>query len=304
MTTPDLDLLIDQAVTGAQISAGQHPTGELPSSLFAGANIQERSAKAPEWTRAEEEYLVEHYVTMTDAEIGAVLGRSAIGVHIHREREMNLTGPSKAPGVITVNRAAKMLGLSSCHALAYWFDVGLLPGYILPGGNMCRLIRMEEFKRWVCNPANWIYIDIEKIRDERLYRMAHKRLERWGDAWWTTPQVAHYLGVRVADAAGYLKRGRLKGVQAEYSIGGRELDRHWRYWFILRSDALAFTVPTRRNRSQITPAGEAWILRARDELHLSFVQIAHSMNPRRLRPGRRMITDGMVWQRYKVLKGK
>jgi hypothetical protein len=143
MTTDNLDLLIQAAVDGAQISTGRQPSGSLPSALFAGANVQEKTAKMPVWTRLEEEYIREHYTIMSDAEIGAAIGRSANAIHIHREREMNLPSPSKAPGILTVNRAAKMLGMASCHALEYWFDIGLVPGYTLPGGNT-----WQSWRRW------------------------------------------------------------------------------------------------------------------------------------------------------------
>jgi hypothetical protein len=302
MTTDNLDLLIQAAVDGAQIATGRQPSGSLPSALFAGAEVQEKRAKGPVWTRAEEEYIIGHYTILSDAEIGAALGRSAVAVHVHREREMNLPGASKAPGILTVNRAAKMLGMASCHALEYWFDVGLVPGYTLPGGNMCRLIRLEEFTRWVCNPDNWIYIDIDKIKDPRLYRLAHKRLERWGDAWWGNAQVAAFHGRNARDVQSWIRHGHLRGMQPRYSIGGRDLDRYWKLWRVLRSDAIAFVPPTRSSRSQFTPAGDEWILRARDELGLGWRTIACSMNPKRIRPGRHLITDGQVWAHYKQMK--
>ena len=300
MTTPDLDLLIRQAVTGAQIETGRRPTGDLPVALFAGAHVQERSTRGPAWTQDEEEYIIKHYTTMSDEEIGTALGRTHYAVHVHREREMYLPAPSKAPGITTVNRAAKMLGMSTCHALEYWFRVGLVPGYKLPGGNMCQLIRMDEFTRWVCSPANWIYINIDKIKDKRLYRMTHKRRELWGNDWWTTTQVAEYHGLKDSKVIFmHIKHGYLKAVQPEYSIGGRELNRTWKPWRVLRSDAIALKIHTLHNSSQFTPAGEAWILRARNELKFSWVRIARSMNPRHPRPGRRIVTDGAVWQRHK-----
>ena len=302
MTTDNLDLLIQAAVDGAQLATGRKPSGSLPSALFSGAEVQEKAARMPAWTLGEEEYIREHYTVMSDAEIGAVLGRSAVAVHVHREREMNLPGASKAPGILTVNRAATMLGMSSCHALEYWFDAGLVPGYTLPGGNMCRLIRIEDFTRWVCNPDNWIYIDIDKITDPRLYRLARKRLERWGDAWWGNAQVAAFHGRDARDVQSWIRHGYLRGVQPEYSIGGRHADRYWKLWRVLRSDAIALVPPTRSSRSQFTPAGDAWILHAHDELGMGWRDIARSMNPRRPRPGRMLATDGSVNAHYLKLK--
>lgn len=54
--------------------------------------------------------------------------------------------------------------------------------------------------------------------------------------------------------------------------------------------------------SQFTPAGDAWILRAHDELGLGWRAIAASMNPRRPRPGRMLATDGAVNAHYLKLK--
>jgi hypothetical protein len=304
MTTDNLDLLIQAAVDGAQIATGRKSSGSLPSALFAGADIQEKTARMPAWTLEEEEYIREHYTVLSDAEIGSALGRSGVAVHVHREREMNLPGASKAPGILTVNRAAKMLGMASCHALEYWFDAGLVPGYKLPGGNMCRLIRIDDFTRWVCNPDNWIYIDIDKITDPRLYRLAHKRLERWGNAWWGNAQVAAFHGRDARDVQSWIRNGHLRGMQTGLSISGRHMDRYWMLWRVLRSDAIAFIPPTRSSRSQFTPAGDKWILRAHDELGLGWRAIAASMNPRCPRPGRMLATDDAIQVHYKLMKAR
>lgn len=300
MIAANLDLLIQSAVAGAQVQAGQRPTGDLPAALFAGAQVRERGVKMPDWTHAEEEYIVEHYTSLSDAEIGAVLGRSAIAIHLHREREMNLPGPSKAPGILTVNRAARMLGMASCHALGYWFEIGLVPGYRLPGGNMCRLIRVDEFTRWVCNPTNWIYIDIDKIANERLRRMAFERRRRWNDDWWTTSQVAGYHGVTIQDVKRYIQLGYIHGVQPAFSLGGRELDRTWKPWRILRSEAtrpgLHFwtRAEIRSGRRCWSEAADAWILKARDRRGLKFTAIGRTMKR----------DSSLVGLRYRALKEK
>jgi hypothetical protein len=298
MTAPNLDLLIQIAVTGAQIATGRHATGNLPEALFAGTQVQDRTAKQPNWTAAEEKFIVENYVILSDMEIGAILGRSATAIHVHREREMNLPGPSKAHGILTINRAAKMLGLNSCHALAYWFDAGLLPGYKLPGGSMCRLIQVADFIRWVCTPANWIYIDIDKITDVKLKRMAFKRRERWNDDWWSTVQVAQYHGVSTQDVKRYIKLGYIQAIQPEYSIGGRELNRNWKPWRVLRSEAthpgLHFwtRAEIRTGRRIWSAAADAWILKARDELGLKFTTIGRTMKR----------SDELIGLRYYALK--
>ena len=298
MTTDNLDLLIQAAVDGAQLATGRKPSGSLPSALFSGAEVQEKAARMPAWTLGEEEYIREHYTVMSDAEIGAVLGRSAVAVHVHREREMNLPGASKAPGILTVNRAANMLGMSSCHALKYWFDAGLVPGYTLPGGNMCRLIRLEDFTRWVCTPDNWIYFDIDKITDPRLRRMAFLRREHWGDDWWTTVEVARYHHTSTDEVKRFIKLGYIRGVQPGYSIGGRHLDRHWKSWRVLRSEAtrpgLRFwtLAELRTGRRQWSAEADAWILRARDELRMNFPAIARTMKR----------SEDLIGIRYHALK--
>ncbi len=304
MSSENLDLLVSQAITAAEIAGNRKPSGNLPGSLFSGVRVQERQAKSPDWTAEEERFIVEHLAAMSDAEIGVALGRTPVAIRVHREREMNLPSRSKSPGIFTLNKASKMLGLSSCHALSFWLESGIFPGYRLPGGGMARLVTLEDLTRWVCTPANWVYLDIDQIRDERLYRMAHKRLSLWGDEWWSNVQVAEYHGIDTREVQRHIKNGYLKAVQPPCSIGGRAPDRAWKLWRVLRSDAIALTVRTRANRSQFTPAGEAWILRAHDELDMSFGSIARTMNPAHPRPGRKLATEGAVYGRYWKLKGQ
>jgi len=230
------------------------------------------------WTKEEEQFLAEHIGRMTDAEIGEKIDRTENAVKVHRVREMGIKGPSKAAGLVTAHQASKLLGLLERRKPAYWVDRGLLRGWLMPARRKIRLIDRSDLERFVVNPMNWIYFDIDQVRDARLLRLISLRKERWGDEWWTTPQVAAHHGVHTKDVTRVIKHGKLPAVQTELSLGARSENRRWSYWFVLRSDAIAFNFITRSNpKRRFSTAAEAWILKARDELGWNFPRISRGM---------------------------
>lgn len=234
------------------------------------------------WTEDEDQFLRDHMATMTDAEIGEQLARSEIAVHIRWTRELHLPSRSKHPDVITVQQAANILGVDS-HKTAGWIDMGLIPGRLMPGERKMRLIRRIDFRRWVLNPMNWPYFHIDRVRDPELKRMIKKRAKRWGDEWWSTRQVADYHSVDPKDVERYIKRGWLCSFHLPVSLGGRYWNRTWSNHFVRKSDALQVKFYKMGRgvfdsyRCQFTPAADAWLLKARDELGMTFVHIGRTM---------------------------
>ncbi len=250
----------------------------IDSVLMRSALLSPSLAARP-WTADEDDFLRGQLGWLTDVEIGIALGRSETAVHLRWDRELGLPGPSKAPDVVTAHQAARMLGVDG-HATCGWVDAGLLPGRLMAGGRKIRLIERETLRRWAANPQHWIYFDPQAVRDPGLRRLLALRQARWGNAWWTTRQVANHHGVDPEDVLRYIQTGRLRAVQPEYSIGGRDLGNGWAYWFVLRSDAtnpeLVFWTHA-RPKPLLTPCAAAWILRARDELRLPFAAIGRTM---------------------------
>ena len=207
--------------------------------IYAVAGVEQVRMKARKWSQEEDTFLRENLGRMTDAQIGQALGRSAIGVHLRWFRDLQLSSPSKATGVITANQAAKMLGVDG-HKIAHWMDAGFIPGRLMAGGRKIRLIEREAFQAWCMDTDHWMYFDIRRVTDADLKKMLREKARRWGDEWWPTPRVAKYHGMSSRDVLGYVTRGRLKATQIRYSYGGRHLNRKWSYWFVLKSEATRF----------------------------------------------------------------
>lgn len=233
--------------------------------------------KSPQWTPAEDRFVRENLGYMTDAEMAQQLGRSETAVHLRWDRDLELPGPSKAPDVYTAHHAAWLLGIDG-HKTASWVDWGLIPGRIMAGGRRIRLIDRTAFRRWVLNPVNWVWFDPQKVVDPELKRMLAKRAKRWGDAWWTTRRAADYHGTTTADIKRYIQRGELPSFRLPYSLGGRHENRYWSNHFVKKSDVLKLKIYSRQHmRSQWTPAADAWILKAFEQLGLTHTQIGRTM---------------------------
>lgn len=214
------------------------------------------------WTAAEDQYVRDHLGWLTDAEMAEALGRTPVAVHLRWNLDLKLCGPSKAPEVITANRAAEALGIDA-HKVAHWVDVGLIRGRFMAGGRNIRLIQRETFRRWALNPENWVYFDHRLVMDPELRRMMAKRARRWGDEWWTTRQVAEHHGVEVGDVKRYIQMGRIHSVRLPVSLGGRHAERKWSNHFVLKSEAVQVKFYHHGDdKSSLTPGGKAWIKKA------------------------------------------
>jgi len=216
------------------------------------------------WTREENQFLADNLGWLTDEEMAEQLARTPTAVHLHWKRDLHLTGPSKAPDVITAHKAAEALGIDE-HKVAHWVDAGLIAGRIMAGGRKIRLIQRETFRRWALNPMNWVYFDIRQVQDVELKRLMLKRAARWGDEWWTTRQVADHHGVNTQDVKRYIHLGRIHSFRLPVSLGGRHAVRAWSNHFVLRSEATRADLHFVRrgdDMSTLTPRGRAWLEKA------------------------------------------
>lgn len=231
------------------------------------------------WSADEIKFLHENHGKMDDEQIGQALGRSSVGVKVFRVRQ-GLPVVSKAEeDWLIANRVAEILNLDQ-HKIVFWCRGGLLKAWKKthePSGREYFLVSRAVLTAWVVNPLHWVYFDWQQIRDSRLRRLCELRSARWDDEWWTTNQVAELHGVENKDVVRLIRHGKIPGYCPAYSLGGRDLGNKWRYWFVKKSDALAARFPRYGDARKYTPAAEAWILRARDDLGLSWSAIGRSM---------------------------
>jgi hypothetical protein len=192
-------------------------------------------------------------------------------------RSARRDGPERrAPGYISCNKIAKILGVDS-HKPPTWVDLGILKGEPIPYdyGTLKRRVKIEDFKRWLIKPTSWVYFDVKRIRIKSFRRLVELAQQRWGDEWWTTRQAADYLGTTTNLVLQQIKRGRINGFQA---IG---LDRirnpRWAFWFVRRSEILKYRMPNRSDSNNFTPSADEFMLKARIEWGLSPAVIAKMM---------------------------
>jgi hypothetical protein len=188
------------------------------------------------WTEVEDELLRRLHGHVTDAEIGEILGRSETGVMIHWKRDLHLPAPTTDPAYITARRIADALGADN-HKSPMWIDRGIMPGEYLPrrDNQLHRRVLWTDFIGWLQDPQNWVWFDIDKVKDEGFREIIKQAKEKWEDEWWTTPKVAEYHHVTPKDVLRYIMLGKIKARHV-VNIGGRNRGR-WAYWFVLRSEA-------------------------------------------------------------------
>jgi hypothetical protein len=227
----------DAGMTTALIQAKTGVAIERPRAVYKAAH----RPRSPAWTADEDALLRELVGHVHEDEIARRLGRTVGAVHLRWKRDLRLRAPTKRDDVWTALAFCNLIG-SEIHIVTHWCDSGLLPSRMMPGGRRIRLIDRAAATAWLINPDNWVYFDRDKIRDERLARLVARRLERWGDDWWTTRQAADYLGCDAKDVMHQIKRGRVPGRRV-VNLSGRHVLNSWGNWFVLRSDAMRLRIP-------------------------------------------------------------
>ncbi len=214
------------------------------------------------WTDAEVEFLRQNLGMMTIEEIGHVLGRTAEAVKIVRVR-YGIPSPSRRAGMLTGNQISELLHVD-IHTVSTWVRRGILPCQIMAGKRRILLIERWRLVRWAVNPMNWVYYRPERVTDAELARLLALRAARWGDAWWTTGDVATYHGVSVKQVLLWVRSGRLPVVV------------RWGNWYVLRSAALALAELRKKTDKGITPNAERFLRAALAE-GCSYAQIGRKM---------------------------
>ena len=233
--------------------------------------------KPPPWGQEEDEFLRANLGILSEEAIGAALGRTATAVHLRWKRDLGLPAPSKTPGYLTANRAARTLGVD-VHAVCRWIERGWLPARLLPFRNRrVWRIREEDLKRFIIKPEHWILFRPERVRDPALARLVALAVERWGDEWLTPGQVAEMHGVDRRDVNRFIHAGKLPGVK-------------WGNWWVRRSDAEQVYFPRGRGSGHEldwSEEGDAFLVLAR-AVGLSLSAISYLMDWPHHRVGARL----------------
>jgi len=242
----------------------------------AKAKVAPRRKSLP-WGQEEDEFLRANLGILSEEAIGAALGRTATAVHLRWKRDLGLPAPSKTPGYLTANRAARTLGVD-VHAVCRWIERGWLPARLLPFRNRrVWRIREEDLKRFIIKPEHWILFRPERVRDPALARLVALAVERWGDEWLTPGQVAEMHGVDRRDVNRFIHAGKLPGVK-------------WGNWWVRRSDAEQVYFPRGRGSGHEldwSEEGDVFLVLAR-AVALSLSAISYLMDWPHHRVGARL----------------
>ena len=228
-TAQGLDALIAQAAIAGQVLAGAPPAW-IHRHAPGLSHIKAKTAeKARPWTLEEDTLVREQLGHLSYEELGEALGRSALGVKVHAVR-LGLPGPSQHPDFISAHRLGELLEICP-KRIARYIDEGILPGRAITPVNGNRIVHRPALKRWLVNPWNWVYFQVDRIQDPHLKRLIELRRERLEDDWWTTRQVADHHGVDATDVKRYIRMRRIPARQVKFP-GNR-----WGYWYVRRSVA-------------------------------------------------------------------
>lgn len=195
------------------------------------------------WTAEEEEFIRDNHGRLSENQIARELGRTVIGVHLHREREMHLTSMSKDESILTAEQVANGIGLDS-KSVHLLMDTGRMPCRRLPSSRIMRVIDRIVLMKWMLDPENWLYFEPSRVgmltrRGKRSYGQGYdfafwenarviitKTFNGWKDQWLTPGQVRHILGIEAAGTR-YINKAINQGIFKAT---------RWGNWWIKKSD--------------------------------------------------------------------
>jgi len=262
MPTADLDILIRDVVTAAQLEtgmaapvvasrAGLGSRGAviLQRTLTAGRRVRPASNR---WAPEELAFVRANLGRLPVEEIGAHVGRSPNAIKIVRLRH-GWPAPSKMPDECSANAVGRILRKDVKTALV-WIRAGILPGRQLPGSRMIMVVRRQVLARWAVNPANWIYFDWRRVTDPHLRRLCALKADRWGDEWLTIGKAAQVAGCDAQDLNRWIHAGKI--------VGARKWGPNWS---LLRSTVAGLQIPKGKGSGHDlpwAPDAEAFMLLA------------------------------------------
>lgn len=235
--------IMDLALTAGRLADGRHSrdyalhqaggNGLLVSlaAQFVERNDEKPGRLNPLWTAEEDAFLSDNTGFLSLEEIADVLGRPVEGVKLRRQR----TGiPPTTKRWMSANDVADQLGVD-CKVVVRWIDeMGFMSGRRLPVRHTQYAITELALKRFIIKPEHWTLLDVYAIPDLHLRRLALLAMERWGDRWVTTGQVASWLGCHHKDVLHQIYRGRIRGVQL-WNSGAA--------WHLRESEARKLVIP-------------------------------------------------------------
>jgi hypothetical protein len=218
--------------------------------------------RSRKWNDEELQFLRDSMGYLTEAEIGAILGRPANGVHLKRER-LGMLPTSQTPGWLSVEQVRLQLGLKDGRRISSWVKRGFVKGHILGGPRKICMVHEISLRRFILNPMNWPWFDPKRVRDPWLRRLLERQAQRWGNEWLTPRQASQICGLDIRDIGGYVKKGRLTAVHT-WNLDGRHTEKgRWANYFVLRSEIDRMRIYGRGDALRsCTPAGLEWIRKA------------------------------------------
>lgn len=220
----NLDQAIDAAVLLGELDGGASPEWVM-ANCGVPVWITRRVVWNARWTAKEDAFIRENMGWMTDAEIGAALGRSAAAIKIRRVRKQ-LGSPSKQPGILTGNGVAKALGVD-IHTIMRMQETGRMQFRLMAGERRIMLVPRVQLYMWAIRPENWVTFRIDQMEDRKLARIVALAQAKWTDEWWTVGQVAEYYGVNVCLVTKHICKGWLPA-------------QRWGNHYVLRSVATSY----------------------------------------------------------------
>jgi hypothetical protein len=270
----DIDQLVDLCAATGDLAGSstlehirQHRAAPL---VLCVSEPPKQKCRRTVWTKTETEYLRDHLGKLSLAEIAQALGRSENAIHVRIVRK-NIPNASKRPGYLTGNQVAKLFRVD-IHSVMRWQKTGILEMEILPGMRGIMSVHIRMVYRWAVQPRNWLYFKAERIRDPHLRKLVFLAQSRWDDEWWTIGRAARYHGVHTRLVNLHIRSGKLDGTQ-------------WGNWYLKKSDVVNYVFYTGKGAYRAaqmavtdwTPRADAWILRANDELGMTYAEIAGRM---------------------------
>lgn len=219
--TADLDIIIRDAITAAQLETGMAaPVVASRAGLGSrGAVILQRTLTlgrrvrpaSNRWSPEELAFVRANLGRLPVDEIGAQVGRSPNAIKIVRLRR-GWPAPSKMPDELSANAVGRVLQ-KDVKTVLLWIRRGILPARRFPSSRMIMLVQRQVLARWAVNPANWIYFDWRRITDPHLRRLCALEAERWGDEWLTIGQAARVAGCDAQDLNRWIHAGKIVGAR-------------------------------------------------------------------------------------------
>lgn len=160
------------------------------------------------WSDEDDHYLRRMYCFVPASRIAQELGRTEVAVKIRR-REIGIVALQKRNDVLSAMDFGRALGVSWPTTRRLIQEHNHFTTTMYHGNRPVTVVLLDSFRRWLRDPVNWQYLDVDKLIRPDFREVVALARRRADDQWLLLKDAASYVGYSETVLKRIVRRGTI-----------------------------------------------------------------------------------------------